>query len=377
MGIKIIFGGDFCVTPAYTSSHIYSEELLKFFEQSDINIINLECPVINDDNNDKILKTGPHLHTNYKVYDLLKELNIHAVTLANNHILDYGSKGLISTIQGCINNDIITTGAGENLRAASEPAIIEKKGIRIALVNFCEHEFSIATEKSPGANPLDLIDKIKDIKIARNIADFVFVIIHGGHEHYNFPSPRMVKQYRFIAENGADAIIGHHSHCISGFEIYNNVPIFYGLGNLLFTSPCKNEGWNNGLLVQFEAKKGYPLKWNLMPTEQSTENYQLKLCSGEEKNRIIQEVQQYSNIITNNNALNEKWISFAKMMESQILNDFSPINIMPGTYFRAILRKLGLNNIIFRKGYVMPILNSIECESLYDLSQFILNSKKQ
>lgn len=373
MAFKITVGGDFCVSAPYTSTSLFSRELLELFNESDLNIINLECPVIEDNNDDKILKTGPHLSTNNKIFDLFKQINIHAVTLANNHILDFGAKGLQSTIKGCQNNRFITTGAGQNLKDASKPAIIERQGLKIALINFCEHEFSIATEQSPGANPLDLIDNSKEIRIARQNADFVMVIIHGGHEHYNLPSPRMVKQYHFFADNGADAIICHHAHCISGIEVYNNVPIFYGIGNLLFTLPCKNKGWNNGLLVQMELDKGSPLKWKIIPTQQSKDNYFLSLCSDNDSLRIREEVETYSSIISHGKTLNDHWVSYARKMEPFILNDLSPI---PGRYIRAIFRRIGFNNILFRKEYAVQLLNLIECESLSELSQHILKLKK-
>lgn len=373
MGIKITIGGDFCVTPPFTTSKLFSHELIELFNQSDINLINLECPVIDQDNDDRIIKTGPHLSTNHEIFDLLKQINIHGITLANNHILDFGAKGLKSTITGCNNNSIITTGAGSNLKEASEPAIIERHGLKIALINFCEHEFSVATEQSPGANPLDLIDNSEEIKKARQVADFVLVIIHGGHEHYNLPSPRMKKQYHFFADNGADAIICHHSHCISGIEVYNNVPIFYGIGNLLFTMPCNKKGWNNGLLVQLEIEKGFPLKWKIIPTQQSKDDYFLTLCDEKDSINIREEVNTYSNIIFNSKALNDKWLSYAKEMEPFILNDLSPV---PGRYIKAVFRRIGLNNIIFRKEYAVQLLNLIECESLNDLSQYILKLKK-
>lgn len=377
MGVKVIIGGDLFVSKTYASTNIFSPEIVDLFAQSDINVINLECPVIDQDNNEKIIKTGPHLFTGDDTFQLLKRINIHVVTLANNHILDYGAKGLKSTLQGCLKNNILPTGAGDNIGSASEPVIIERQGIKLAFINFCEHEFSIATDHSPGANPLDIIDRIKDIKNARQLADFVFVIIHGGHEHYHLPSPRMVKQYRYFAECGADAIICHHSHCISGFEAYNEVPIFYGLGNLLFTMPCDFDGWYNGLLIQFEIKKGASLKWKLIPTQQTKDTYLLSLSSEKEKNTITEKINQYSRIISDSKALQKEWIKFAKSMESQILNEFSPVNIIPGAYLRALLRKSGINKIIFRKNYVVPILNQIECESLHDLSQYVLNSKKR
>lgn len=375
MGIKVTIGGDFCVTSSFTSADLFKDDIIDFFKNSDLNILNMECPVIGTGAHEKINKTGPHLFTDDNVFNLLKKINIHVMTLANNHIMDYGLKGMNVTLNGCYKNGILTTGAGKNISEASQTVVIKKNDIRIALVNFCEHEFSIATETSAGANPLDLIDNLKEIKRARLLADYVFVIIHGGHEHYNLPSPRMVKQYRFFAENGADAVIGHHTHCISGYENYKGIPIFYSLGNFLFTMPYNDESWNYGLLVQFEIEKGNPLKWQLTPTKQSTKNFKLSLCHGIECLRIEEKIEYINKIITQDNLLRNEWKSYARQMESQILNDFSPINVIPGKYFRAILRRIGLNNIIFRERYTTPLINLIECESLYDLSRYVLHSK--
>lgn len=377
MGVEIIIGGDFCVNPSYSSANLFSKEVIRLFGQSDINIINLECPVIEEGNKDKIIKTGPHLSTNYEIFEQLKRINIHTVTLANNHILDFGPKGLASTIKGCIQNNILTVGAGENMEAAATPTIIEQNGLRIALVNFCEHEFSIATTKTAGANPLDIIDNLKVIQSARRMADFVLVIVHGGHEFYNLPSPRMVKQYRFFAENGADAVIGHHPHCMSGYEIHNNKPIFYSLGNMIFTMKCDQKGWYNGLLVKLKLKKGTPLTWELLPVQQSTKNFHLSISGKEDHEKAWNEINSYSEIISDKDKLNQNWILFARRMESQILNDFSPVNIIPGRYLKAMVRRSGINKFIFHKRYLIPILNSIECESLKDLSNFVLKQKSE
>lgn len=377
MGSKIIIGGDFCVSPEYASANLFSEELIELLNQTDINVINLECPVIKGNNQERITKSGPTLYTNDNIFEKLKQLNISIVTLANNHILDFGTAGVKTTIEGCNQNNIKSVGAGENLREASKPIIIDQNGIRIAFVNFCENEFSIATPINAGANPLNIIDNLDQIKKAKADADFVMVIIHGGHEHYNLPSPRMIKQYRFFAENGADAIIGHHTHCVSGYEIHEDVPIFYGLGNMLFTLPCEENGWYNGLLLQLELNKKSPIEWNLIPISQSSKNFQLSISDQDEKKRILHEVDNYSKIISDTNKLELNWDLFVEKKESQYINVFSPINSVPGRYIRAILRRIGLNNLIFRKNFVTQILNHIECEAHYDLSKAILQLKSK
>lgn len=82
---------------------------------------------------------------------------------------------------------------------------------------------------SAGANPLNPIQQYYKTKEARHNADYVLVIVHGGHEHYQLPSPRMVEIYQFFIDAGADAVVNHHQHCFSGYEVFNDRPIFYGL----------------------------------------------------------------------------------------------------------------------------------------------------
>src|SRR5690606_31139432 len=131
------------------------------------------------------------------------------------------------TLTFCKSNSFATVGAGMDLREASEIKYLNADIGVIAIVNFTENEWSIATDSSAGANPMDIIDNAAQIKEAQANADIVVVIVHGGNEHNPYPSPRMVKQYRFYADCGASMVIGHHTHCIGGVEKYGKVPIFY------------------------------------------------------------------------------------------------------------------------------------------------------
>ena len=84
------------------------------------------------------------------------------------------------------------------------------------------------------------------IQEARKNADSVILIIHGGHETYEYPSPRMKKTYRWFVDLGVDAVIGHHTHCFSGYEIYKDKPIVYSLGNFVFDTDKRKALWNIG-----------------------------------------------------------------------------------------------------------------------------------
>ncbi len=373
MAINVTIGGDFCVTPPHTSSNLITDETEALFKYSDLNIVNLECPVVDFNNDSKILKTGPHLSTTAEVFSHLKKLNINAVTLANNHISDYGEEGVIKTINNCRKENIATVGAGKNLAEASQPTLLDIKGLKVALVNFCENEWSVATNKQGGANPLNIIDNLKQIRNARNSADFVLVLVHGGHEIYNLPSPRMVKEYRFFAENGADAVIGHHQHCISGYEIHKNVPIFYSLGNMLFTKNTPYKGWSTGLLVNLKLEKNKPVQFELHPTRQSEEDFQLSLLKDSAKKEVIAEIESYSQIINNEDELQRQWEKFIES-KSQTINMFSPLAVLPWKFPKAF-NKIGFNRFLLRKNNLTRILNQIRCEAHRDVIISLLHKK--
>jgi len=205
--MRILISGDFYIADSFQNQPLIDQSVKQLFATADYRIINLEAPLTANTSKNRILKTGPHLRSAAEtILPYLKQLKVNMVTLANNHVLDYGTIGLSDTFNNLQGNGIDYVGAGHNIQEATKQVTIEKGGMKIAILNFGENEWSIAGEDEPGANPLDIIDNVNQIKITKATHDKVICIIHGGHEYYHLPSPRMVKQYRFYAENGADAI---------------------------------------------------------------------------------------------------------------------------------------------------------------------------
>ena len=253
----------------------------------------------------------------------------------------------------------------------SQPFTIEKEGLKIAILNFTENEWSSATKDKGGANPLDIIDNVKQIKTAKAKHDKVICIIHGGHEHYNLPSPRMQKQYRFYAENGADLIVGHHTHCIGGYEIYQGVPIYYSLGNFLFTLNVKNADWYIGLILEIELGKN-ELKTNLHPDCQEKGSFELYLPKGQEKEEILNRVHSYAEIINNESLLEQSWEQYITFKTKEYLDYWSPISFIKNRYLRGALNKLGID--FKNKKELSLFLNLMRCEAHSDLSKEIINN---
>ncbi len=328
-------------------------------QNADLSIVNLEAPLT--DHNVPIIKTGPSIKLSPDRISTLVDAGVDAVTLANNHILDYGGIGVKDTIELCKKNNIDVVGAGENIKEASRVLYKNVKGKKIAFINFAENEWASATHVEYGANPMDLIDNARAIKLASQSADFVVVIIHGGHEFYRYPSPRMVKQYRFYAEQGASIIVGHHTHCASGYEIHGDVPIFYSLGNLFFPSKTAYEDWYEGFLLKIVIENDI-LGWELIPYEQNKEKPIIEILNGKKKIDFESKIDSINNTISNPVELNRVWNEYCSK-QGRVLLTF----LIPFTFFAKVMRKF---NIAPPKMLIKPfalVLNIFRCESYRDV----------
>ena len=143
--------------------------------------------------------------------------------LANNHSFDHGAEGLRETIDTIQGAGLDVVGAGLDIEEAQTPLVTIINGQRIVIYSMAEHEYSIADSKTPGANPLDLINFVNAVRQYKQNGIFM-VLIHGGSEHYPYPSPEMARRCRFMVDMGADAVICCHAHCPLPREIYNDRP---------------------------------------------------------------------------------------------------------------------------------------------------------
>jgi poly-gamma-glutamate synthesis protein (capsule biosynthesis protein) len=353
---------------------LFDEKITEIFQNSDFNIINLESPLTDAGEEFQISKSGPFLKASPSTIGVLKLLNVNLVTLANNHIYDYGDKGLADTINTCKSQNIATVGVGSNLGQASEIFLKKIDQITIGVVNITENEWSIANAVHGGANPIDIVANTRTLHAAKQIADIVILIVHGGHERFHYPSPRMVDLYHYYAEEGASLVISHHSHCISGYEIYNGVPIFYGLGNFLFDSLIDFEGWYEGVLLNIQINSKKEISWNLLPYQQCKGGFQVELLVENKKQQVEDEIQAINEIIADPQKLKSKFNDLIFSQEDFFLSIFSTSNILNFKFFRSIIRRLRLEKFFLRKEQMKLILNLSRCESLRDISNEVIEN---
>lgn len=367
--MRLIIAGDFCISPDSFTNNIIDPSVIELFKNSDFNVVNLECPITQKNDANKILKTGPHLCGDARIFEILKSLNVRAVTLANNHIMDYGNIGLIDTIEACKSLGIQRVGAGKDIDEASKTLYVDNDDRKVAIINFCENEWSTTVLNDMGANPLDIIDNTRQIRDAKQQADHVLVIVHGGHEYYNLPSPRMQKLYRFFVDQGADMVIGHHTHCMSGYEIFKGVPIYYSLGNFLFMGHSQYDGWYEGLLLEININDG-KISSLLHPVQQHKKKPKLELQTGNDKSRVFEKIKTWNSCIVDEKKLKQEWDKFIEMRSESYLYEWSPLSFIPNKYLSSLFNKLGWK-MLNKKG-VAIYLNLLLCEAHKDISVEIL-----
>lgn len=375
---SILFGGDVCPQERVESLLVekkYDEvfsELKEITYSFDFSIVNLECPIVEKgDTCNPIIKCGRNLSCSDNIIQALAHAGIKGVTLANNHVRDYGDMALLKTISKLEENGIVHVGAGKNLKQSREILYQEIKGKKVAFVNFCENEFSIATVSNAGASPIDPVNNYEDIAEARKNAEFVVVIVHGGHEFYQLPSPRMKKYYHWYIDMGADAVINHHQHCFSGYEYYKGKPIFYGLGNLCFDKIGKrNDSWNQGLLVAISF--GETITHQIIPYEQCNDKPKIEILSGEKKDSIIKQLELLNKVIEDDAELKIQHDSFCESRFGELQMYLSPFQ---NKYLRLLCYKGLMPNFVTtrKKRYIS---NYVLCESQRDLFEKYLISKK-
>lgn len=313
--IQIIIGGDICPIGDIKSSFVVGDanaifnDLMKDINDSDLSVVNLECPLISD--RSPISKPGTVLGAENSCINGFVAAKWDVLNFANNHSFDHGIKGLLETIHTVRTNGLSVVGAGETIKEACIPFIKDINGQRIAIYSMAEREFSIADENTPGANPLDLINFINAVKQYKQNGTFI-VLLHGGKEFYSYPSPEMVKRCRFMVDMGADAVICCHTHCPLPWEIYADRPIVYGLGNLIFEPLRKQtDTWHKGYLAQLTIEH-HRVALKTIPYIQSQGFLGAKKMDESAQSTFYSEMQKKSDELKNSKFVNEKWMEYCK-----------------------------------------------------------------
>ena len=232
------------------------------FNSADITIGNLECAIgIDGKREDKPFTFQAHP----RVIPFLKK-NFTAISLANNHTVDFGDKKFEKMLDLFEKNKVSFFGGGKNLRAAHEPLIIEKKEKRIAILGydlFLPRSFEALPDRAGVAwGEDDFI--VAGIKRAKEFykADFVIVFPHWGWEHEKIASKEQQRFAHLMIDSGADIVVGGHPHVTQNIETYKNKYIFYSLGNFIFNG-FEGIDATTGWALELDLNQNLSVKWQL------------------------------------------------------------------------------------------------------------------
>jgi poly-gamma-glutamate capsule biosynthesis protein CapA/YwtB (metallophosphatase superfamily) len=248
--------------------------------KGDVVFANLEAPLTEStkslDPNGKIVLKSPQ-----KAADGIKYAGFNVLNLANNHIMDYYEEGLLDTIEVLEKHGIAYAGAGKNINEARQPAIIEKNGLKVAVLSYtdmAELTFKgnpmlsfAADEDKSGVAPRKYELIKEDMDSIRENADILIISLHWGVENsFSVTEEQREFAYRLI-DDGADIILGHHPHRFQGVEIYNGKPIIYSLGNFIFDQNDPNN--QESFIVHMELKDKKLSYMQLIPVRTIEKNH--------------------------------------------------------------------------------------------------------
>jgi len=260
--VRVVFVGDIMLDggPGHvvTSGGDPFAGVASVLQNADITVGNLECAIV---------KKGHAVDKPYtfrgpkRALPLLKKY-FSAVSLANNHAVDWGKQGFATELELLREAKLPYFGGGSDAHAARQPLVLTASGKRVAFLgynDFPPHSFA-AGPATPGIAWLIEKDVVQDIKAAHKQADIVLVFLHWGEELEEKPTEGQREMARRMLDAGADAIIGGHPHVTQTIDWYKDRPIVYSLGNFLFDYfPSDPPVWKGWILKLTFSKSERPL----------------------------------------------------------------------------------------------------------------------
>jgi poly-gamma-glutamate synthesis protein (capsule biosynthesis protein) len=216
-------------------------DTLPILLSADCRICNLECVISDRGEPWSRYPKAFHFRSSAKNIAVLERARINAVSLANNHVLDYGEDALCQMLEILNGSGIAHSGAGANLEEASRLATMQVGGRKLGFLAFTDNEPGWeATLRAPGVFyvPIDADDArakslLKMVTLHKGVVDLLVVSAHWGGNWGYYPPPNHVAFAHALIEAGADIIFGHSSHVFRGIELYRHCPTLYGAGNFV------------------------------------------------------------------------------------------------------------------------------------------------
>lgn len=239
----LVFTGDILIGNSVSANYsakgidgILSQGMRELLNSADITMVNEEFPF--GTGGTPMEDKQYTFRVNPSYVSAFKDMGVDIVSLANNHILDYGPQALEETFAVLDDAGIRYAGAGDDKARAMETQIFEMNGMKFGFLA-ASRVIPVASwnveNQVPGVfATYDAAALNAAIAEAKEECDYLTVFVHWGLEHKEYPEDYEHTLAKGYVDAGADLVIGSHSHCLQGVEYINGKPVFYSLGNFLF-----------------------------------------------------------------------------------------------------------------------------------------------
>lgn len=352
---RISIFGDF---KANTVEHLnLSGELQYLINNSDICMVNFEAPV--HSKGKPIHKSGPNICQNTLSPEWLELHGINAISLANNHTMDFGKHGLEATRSSFHTATIM--GAGSWDEAYRIHTFKTKDGFTIGIICCTQCEFGTLTEHTAEVGCTWAFSPDFERCLMGGVnCDFLIVMMHGGIEYMDHPLPEWRETYRKWIDIGADAVIASHPHVPQGWESYKGKPICYSLGNFCFQKRGKTRPhWNESLCCILNVTEPHQVTFEMRPVIYNPDTLYI---SDDKSQKTAQHLLQLNDVLKNNDVYIQYVDKFCQKLKPHYMNLFSRSGMVTGINMGLIK---GVAEWIksggkFKKEHA---LNNIQCES--------------
>lgn len=294
--VKLLFAGDVLLDEHYAVmanlrdrggnvEEAFSTGLLEMMRSADAFMLNNEFTFTNRGEPTEGKKFT--FRANPEKVSVLQDIGVDIVSVANNHIYDYGEISLLDTLDTLDDAGIAYTGAGRNREEAMKPVYLIANGMKIGIIGATQIERNgtpdtkEATENTPGVlRCMDTTNLLQVITQMEEVCDYTILYIHWGTESQEEIDWLQAEQASVYAEAGVDLIIGNHSHCLQKIDVVSGVPVIYSLGNFWFNSRTQNS-----CVVEIVLKEKELHTFKFVPCKQ--EDSRTRLLEGTEKQGVL------------------------------------------------------------------------------------------
>ena len=248
---------------------ILGKEIVDELVNADLSIANNEFTV--SDRGAKIPGKTYTFRASPSRLPIYNEMGIDLVTLANNHVYDFGKDAFMDMLDAFDKYDIPHIGAGKNINEAGRPYYFILNGYKVAFVNANRSEKNIktpgATDTEPGVfRCYDATNFTNLIKETKKNSDIVIALVHWGAEDSHELEEVQIETSKIYIDAGADLIVGGHAHVLQGIDFYKDKAIIYNLGDFIFNNEDKDT-----MIFKFTIDNNAKFKYYIIPAHQKNE----------------------------------------------------------------------------------------------------------